>query len=88
MANHAVATTISDDDFALGWVAGEKVIITQSSILGAAGSEWEGSPVFCKSYLLQLLALSVEHGVIAPSEISAAVPQRCPRPDNARSLSR
>ncbi|POZ62651.1 hypothetical protein [Chromobacterium alticapitis] len=76
MGYHSVTTTIAEDNYALGWIAGERVIITQSCILGEEGSEWEGSPVFCKSYLLQLIALSVEHGVIAPAEISAAVGRR------------
>ena len=42
MGYHSMTATIAEDNYALGWVAGERVIITQACILGEEGSEWEG----------------------------------------------
>ncbi|MBN3004981.1 hypothetical protein HNO92_000940 [Chromobacterium alkanivorans] len=66
--------------FALDTIEGERVIITLPAIQGEQGSEWEGSLIFRHDYLLELLAYSVEHGIIKPGEVSKALIDGSSRP--------
>lgn len=64
---------ISEDEFALDVIDGEPAIITQPSMIGQQGSEWEGSPVFKKTYLLELISRSLEHDVIKLEDIQSLI---------------
>ncbi|WP_337883106.1 hypothetical protein [Chromobacterium haemolyticum] len=64
---------ISEDEFALDVIDGEPAIITQASVIGQPGSEWEGSPIFKKTYLLELISRSLEHEVIKPEDIQSLI---------------
>ncbi|MGR2660326.1 hypothetical protein [Chromobacterium haemolyticum] len=73
MALDEIANQITDDEFALDTIQGERVIITSPIILGTAGSEWEGSPIFRRDYLLALLSHSIRHKVLNAADIDAAL---------------
>ncbi|RBL66511.1 hypothetical protein C3E98_037145, partial [Pseudomonas sp. MWU13-2625] len=64
---------IAEEDFALDVIDGEPAIIVMLNMLGQAGSEWEGSPVFGKSYLLELIGRSLEHNVILAEDIQGLI---------------
>jgi hypothetical protein len=68
-----IANRISDEEFALDTIEGERVIITSPIILGTLGSEWEGSPIFRRDYLLALLTHSIKHQVLDAADIDAAL---------------
>ena len=63
---------IEDDDFAVDSVQGDSVIITRPLILGEKDSEWEGSPIFNREYLIDLIAISLAYQVLDHSDLNAA----------------
>lgn len=60
---------IADDDYALDVIQGDQVLVTSPMIVGEKGSEWEGSLVFTKEYLLSLMQLGVKHRLLNPDDI-------------------
>ncbi|MDF0604335.1 hypothetical protein HZU77_001555 [Neisseriaceae bacterium TC5R-5] len=60
-----VVDSIADDQFTVEKVEGQPVIITSPQIVGEAGSEWEGCPIFSKNYLVDLVALSLAYQVLS-----------------------
>ncbi|MBX9296566.1 hypothetical protein [Chromobacterium piscinae] len=60
---------IADDDYALDVIQGDHVLVTSPVIVGEQGSEWEGSLVFTKEYLLSLMQLGLKHRLLNPDDI-------------------
>ncbi|OHX19630.1 hypothetical protein [Chromobacterium sphagni] len=64
---------IEDDDFAVDRIQGDSVIITRPIILGEKNSEWEGSPIFNREYLIDLIAIGLAYQVLNHSDLNAAL---------------
>ncbi|WP_047238000.1 hypothetical protein [Chromobacterium subtsugae] len=64
---------IEDDDFAVDSIQGDSVIITRPLILGEKDSEWEGSPIFNREYLIDLIAISLAYQVLDHSDLNTAL---------------
>ncbi|MEN7432763.1 hypothetical protein VA599_18605 [Chromobacterium sp. TRC.1.1.SA] len=73
MASAEVARRIGDDDYAVDTIQGGRVIITAPVMLGVAGSDWEGSPIFGRDYLVDLLALGLAYQVLDIQDIERAM---------------
>ncbi|OHX21185.1 hypothetical protein [Chromobacterium sphagni] len=74
---------IHEDEFAVDVIDGEKVLITLPTMLGKQGSEWEGSPIFGRHYLMSLIRRGIENDVLHPADIQCALSrdssrQSCP----------
>ncbi|AUH49518.1 hypothetical protein CXB49_01010 [Chromobacterium sp. ATCC 53434] len=77
MHSQSIPESIREDEFAIDVINGEKVLITLPTILGGRGSEWEGSPIFGRHYLMALLQRGMEHDVLQPADIQRLL-SRCP----------
>ncbi|MEO2217546.1 hypothetical protein ABGV49_10810 [Chromobacterium vaccinii] len=73
MALEALAQRIEDDDYAVDTIQGRRVLVTAPVMLGAAGSDWEGAPIFGRDYLVDLLALGLAHQVLDVKDVERAV---------------
>ena len=73
MASGEVARRIDDDDYAVDTIQGRRVIVTAPVMLGAVGSDWEGSPIFGRDYLVDLLALGLAHQILDIQDVERAV---------------
>ncbi|MDF0604613.1 hypothetical protein HZU77_002970 [Neisseriaceae bacterium TC5R-5] len=67
-----VLQKIEEDHFAIDVIGGHPVIITNAEILGEAGSEWEGYPIFSKDYLIDLLAIGLVYQVLTVADLQRA----------------
>ena len=73
MASTHLVRRIEDDDFALDTIQGKRVLVTCPTILGEKGSEWEGSAIFGRDYLVDLLALGLAHRVLNFADVKLAM---------------
>ena len=73
MHNPNLTECIHEDEFAVDVINGEKVLITLPTMLGEQGSEWEGSPIFGRSYLMSLIRRGIENDVLRPADLQRAL---------------
>ncbi|WP_434632312.1 hypothetical protein [Chromobacterium sp. CV08] len=67
--HHHLVREIADDNYALDVISGDPVLVTSPLMVGEPGSEWEGSLIFTKEYLLSLVELGLKHQLLNLQEL-------------------